>query len=91
MFSPRKRFTYLGLKSCFWTYLYYIYLENLKGKKGQTPLHVAALNGHTAICQLFLDNNQNKNPKDFSGWTPLRYAASKGHISITEMIFLTIK
>ena len=27
MCSPRKRFTYPGLKSRFWTYLYCIYLE----------------------------------------------------------------
>merc|ERR1711971_120564 len=45
-----------------------------------TPLHLAAQEGHVAICKLIMDNLKDKNPKCSSGATPLNLATSLGKL-----------
>ena len=54
--------------------------------QGWTPLHHAAKNGHTAICDLITSDIQEKNPMTNHGWTPLHSAAEGGHLPICEML-----
>ena len=51
-----------------------------------TPFHQAARNGHLLLCQLIIDNVNDKNPKDFSRITPLHHAATNGHLEICQLI-----
>ena len=52
--------------------------KNPKDKEHITPLHLAAENGHIAICEFILNNVVYKNPPNKTGWTPLHWAAGKG-------------
>ena len=47
-----------------------------KDKFGNTPLHWAALKGHTEIVAALLEK-ANKEVEEKDGWTPLHYAANK--------------
>ena len=60
---------------CFW-----------KDELGMTPLHLAAQEGHFEICQLFLQNVQNKNPKNNAQDTPLHLAAFRGDHRLFRLI-----
>ena len=51
-----------------------------------TAFHKAAEDGHLSICQLIIENSENKNPTDRYGLTPLHLAAENGHLSICELI-----
>merc|ERR1711974_499903 len=53
---------------------------------GKTPLHVAAHKGYVEICQLILDNVEEKNPLGIHNNTPLHYAASGGHYDVYKLI-----
>ena len=50
-----------------------------------------AKGGWLKICELFVENNQDKNPKDNSGMTPLHYAARGGYLEICELILSNIE
>ena len=50
-----------------------------------TPLHYAAQKGHLAVCQLIINNVNDKNPNE-AGITPLHYAAENGHFDICQLI-----
>ena len=52
--------------------------KNPKDRDDLTPLHLAAENGHIAICEFILNNVVYKNPHNKTGWTPLHWAAGKG-------------
>ena len=41
--------------------------KNPKDNDGQTPLHFAVRYGHFELCQLFMDNLEEKNPGDNRG------------------------
>ena len=49
-----------------------------KSKRGQKPLHFAAMSGQIQMCEKILKNVGNKYPKDNTGSTPLHYAAAVG-------------
>ena len=49
-----------------------------KSKRGQKPLHFAAMSGQIEMCKKILANVSNKDPKDNTGKNPLYYAAEKG-------------
>ena len=42
---------------------------------GQTPLHLAASNGHLDVCKHIMEKSANKNPRNNDGETPLHLAA----------------
>ena len=60
--------------------------KNQKDNCGTTPLHTAALNGHSEIVKIILDVVEDKNPKGPCGQTPLHYAANNSHTTICEII-----
>ena len=60
--------------------------KNPKGRNGNTPLHVAAINGHLDIFQLIVDQVVEKSPVDNDGMTPLHWAACNGHLDICRLI-----
>jgi ankyrin repeat protein len=45
-----------------------------------TPLHIAAGAGQLEICQLIMDDLDDKNPGDPNGYTPLHHAARRGSV-----------
>jgi hypothetical protein len=53
---------------------------------GQTPLHLAAANGHKDVAQLLLSGKANVNAKDDDGWLPLHKAAYEGHKDLVELL-----
>ena len=44
---------------------------NLTDNQGWTPLHAAAIHGHTAMAQLLIENGADVDRPDNKGWTPL--------------------
>ena len=52
---------------------------------GNTPLHMAALNGHLDICEAILENIDEKNPRNHFGGTPFHSAAARGHTVICQL------
>ena len=68
-----------------------VYMYNPKGKYGITLLHSAAENGHSEVCQLILENVQDKNPKGEYGKTPLHYAAENGHLEVCQLILENVQ
>ena len=50
------------------------------------PFHIAAEYGHFNVCQFFIENIHDMNPKDNHKMTPLHLAARNGHFLICRMI-----
>ena len=50
-----------------------------KDNRRRTPAYFAAKYGHYDICQLIIDNVDDKNPKDKYHNTPLHKAAENGN------------
>jgi ankyrin repeat protein len=57
-----------------------------KNKKGTTPLHVAANNGHKDVVQLLLVNGAEVNARDNKKMTPLHIAVINGHKEVIELL-----
>ena len=59
---------------------------NKANDQGETPLLVAASNGHEVIVRALIDSwvDVNKTPNDSK--TPLRFAASNGHDAVARML-----
>ncbi len=53
---------------------------------GDTPLHLAARNGHEDIVQLLLTSKADVNAKDDWQQTPLHFAAAYGHMAVVELL-----
>ncbi|MGD2136206.1 MAG: ankyrin repeat domain-containing protein [Gemmatimonadales bacterium] len=53
---------------------------------GQTPLFLAARDGHTEIARLLLEAGADPNHGDHYGTTPLMYAAGRGHLDVTVLL-----
>ena len=60
--------------------------KNPGNNDGDTPLHMAAIDGHLEVCRLILENVQDKNPCNISGATPLTHAVNNGHLEIIKLI-----
>ena len=49
---------------------------------GWTPLYFATKHGHFSICNLIINEDEDKNPRIFVfGWTTIHCAALNGHLS----------
>lgn len=59
---------------------------NYRFDDGQTPLHLAAIQGHTSITKYLLENNAFTNVQDSSGATPLHEAVRYGHTKIAKLL-----
>ncbi|RSL41757.1 hypothetical protein CEP53_012565 [Fusarium sp. AF-6] len=67
---------------------------NLKDLNGNSPLHLAAANGHEDIALWILQKAANKadvniRDKNIAGQTPLSYAAQNGHETIVKLLLAT--
>ncbi|MBK7003579.1 MAG: ankyrin repeat domain-containing protein [Rhodoferax sp.] len=49
----------------------------------ESPLMLAALKGHTALCRQLMARDADVNKP---GWTPLHYAATGGHVEIVQLL-----
>lgn len=54
----------------------------------RTPMHLAAIRGHTNIVRILIDHGADKNCKDFDENTPLHHASEFGHF---ECIIYLVK
>ena len=52
--------------------------KNPKDRDDVTSLHLAAENGHIAVCEFILNNVVYKNPRNKTRWTLLHWVAGKG-------------
>uniref|UniRef100_A0A7S2IHV8 Ankyrin repeat domain-containing protein n=1 Tax=Haptolina brevifila TaxID=156173 RepID=A0A7S2IHV8_9EUKA len=52
----------------------------------RTPLHFAALHGHTAIVRLLITRGARHHAKDLSSMTPLHIAAEAGHTAVIDAL-----
>ncbi len=57
-----------------------------KDDGGETPLHLAAANGHKDVVELLLASKAEANAKDNAGVTPLYLAACEGHKDVAELL-----
>eukprot|EP01103_Thecamoeba_quadrilineata_P002226 TRINITY_DN1221_c0_g1_i1.p1 TRINITY_DN1221_c0_g1~~TRINITY_DN1221_c0_g1_i1.p1 ORF type:complete len:469 (+),score=52.63 TRINITY_DN1221_c0_g1_i1:311-1717(+) len=48
-------------------------------KDGNTPLHLAAANGHVDVAKLFIHNKASRDKENKQGYSPFSLAASRGH------------
>ena len=58
---------------------------------GWTPLHYAAKDGYSAMCELIINEVNDKNPKSESGLTPLHFAARNGQLSVCQLIINNVQ
>jgi ankyrin repeat protein len=59
---------------------------NTQADNGKTPLHFAALNGHSTITKLLIQLGANINAQDQNDATPLHLAAKQGHWTAIELL-----
>lgn len=59
---------------------------NMRFNDGQTPLHLAAIMGHTAIGKYLLESNANTAVQDSSGATPLHEAVRYGNLELIRAL-----
>ena len=60
--------------------------QKISGRRLITPLHYAAERGHLLLCELIIDNLDDKNPKGDWAKTPLHHATENGHFEICKLI-----
>ena len=59
---------------------------NCKFHDHETPLHVAAKQGHMEVIQCLIQCGADVNVKDNDDWTPLHYAYENGHLQIVQVL-----
>ena len=55
------------------------------------PFHFAAKKGFLEICEMIMENKEEKNPKDHWDVTPLHRAAEMGHLEVCKLLVNTIQ
>ena len=53
---------------------------------GQTPLHIAAINNHSAIAKFLLENDASTSAQDSTGATPLHEAVRYGNTEVAKLL-----
>ena len=60
-------------------------------EQGETPLLLAARNNHFDVCQLIIEQSEEKNPSNgIDGYTPLHEAAKNGNTKLCKLIIDSI-
>ena len=59
---------------------------NTPDKDGDTPIHHAALEGHTEIIKILAPLTDNPNVPNKTGVTPIYIAAHEGHTDIVKIL-----
>jgi len=59
---------------------------NAKDNFGETPLFLAAFNGHKDVAELMIAKGAAVNVKAKNNATPLHYAAMQGHAAVAELL-----
>ena len=59
---------------------------NAKDKDGNTPLHLAAMNGKIDVAKVLLKHNADVNAKNNEGRTALHYATDFNHRDLVELL-----
>ena len=62
--------------------------KDLLGKKGNTPLHLAAINKHYKCIMALLENNANPNILDCNGLSPLYYTCFNNDFVSTQHLLI---
>ncbi|XP_046846861.1 ankyrin repeat domain-containing protein 31-like [Xenia sp. Carnegie-2017] len=56
-----------------------------RNKKGETPLHLAAIKGDLSLAGTLINEGADLNVKDHAGWTPLHEACNHGHLEVAKL------
>jgi len=59
---------------------------NVQNFNGDTPLHLASLNGNNSMVAFLIENGANVNAKNLEGSSPLHLAVSAGHLEIVSYL-----
>ena len=55
-------------------------------ESGETPIYIAAENGHTGIVQILIANTDIPNAPNYRGWAPIFIAAAHGHTETVKAL-----
>lgn len=58
---------------------------------GHTPLHAAAMEGHSAAARLLISSGAALDLKDKDGWTALHHAAKRGQKEVVDLLLARAK
>jgi ankyrin repeat protein len=57
-----------------------------KNKLDDTPLMLAAANGHLTTCKLLVQNDANVSSKDADSYQAIHFAANRGHAEVCQWL-----
>lgn len=61
-------------------------LVNKRDDKGNTPLHIAAMNNKKNMCQILLKYDSRVSAQNSNGQSPLHYACEYGHLELVDYL-----